>query len=175
MLLTIFVSASFLSVGLLLRTEWKGRQLTKMTCEQLMAHLRAVNLEQIALVALESPGSATQLESVEIWTIIGGVRGLLEMYSNTALLLALAEQAAAWDSRASAVAIGRMRDDLLIMRHAGLYSLCSRALARGRHFSITHVHRTANAYYGMTELLLTLYEQSPSRLYTHLNTSLGRA
>ncbi len=94
------------------------------------------------------------------------------MHSNTGLLLALAEQAGAWDKQASKVALDAMRQDLLLFRRSAIYSLCRHAVAHGLELSSSDGYQIANAYHHMTELLLNLYRRSPSRLYTHLETAI---
>lgn len=140
-----------------------------------MSELKAVNMERIALVALEYPGLCDQTEDLDMWSMIGGWGGLLKMHANTGLLMALAEQAKAWDSDASAAALERMREDILRIRQATWQTLYDRALARSLGVSNVHVHHAAKAYYHLTELLTDLYYHSPSRLYTHLDTALGHA
>lgn len=137
-----------------------------------MAELQAVRMGNIALVALEYPGICSKTDGLNAWSMIGGWRGLRRMYANTGLLLALAEQASAWDKQASKVALEAMRHDLLLFRKSAIRSLCHHALAHCLEPSSPDGFRIASAYHHMTELLMGLYWRSPSRLYTHLETAI---
>lgn len=171
MILTL-VFVSVLLSCLLVRAEWRGRQFAQMSCEQLMAELHAVRMGNISLVALEYPRICSKSDGLNAWSMFGGWRGLRRMHSNTGLLLALAEQAGAWDKQASKVALDAMRQDLLLFRRSAIYSLCRHAVAHGLELSSSDGYQIANAYHHMTELLLNLYRRSPSRLYTHLETAI---
>lgn len=168
----LLVSASVCLVGLLVRAEWRGRQFAKMTCEQLMAKLHAVGMDNIALVALEYPAICNKTDGLDSWSMIGGWRGLRRMNANTGLLLALAEHSSAWDKHASQIALEAMKQDLLSLRRSAIRSLCHQALARGLNLGTADVHGTARAYHHMAERLLELYCRSPSRLHTHLERAI---
>ena len=143
-----------------------------MTCEQLMAELHAVKMEHIALVATEYATLSDRSSGIDVWTIVGGAPGLLRMYTNSGLLLALAEQAKAWSPSASAEAQERMEKDVLLMRHAAMRTLYNRVFVQRRS---VHLGETITTYYSLADRLLTLYEQSPSCLYTRLTVALGQA
>lgn len=136
-----------------------------------MAELRAVEMDAIALVALEYPDLCSKTHGVNVWSMVGGWHGLRSMHANTNLLLALAWQASAWNKQASKIALEAMRRDLLLLRRSVVRSLYHQALAQSLELRSCDVHGVAKAYHHMAELLLDLYRHSPSRLYTHLETA----
>lgn len=154
-------------------SERRSAMIAQMTCEQLMAELHTVGMDHIALVALEYPELCSE-DGLSIWSLVGGWHGLRGMYANTSLLLALAEQAGAWDKRASNVALEAMKQDLLLLRWSVVRSVCDQTLVRGLQPKRSDVYGVATAYHHMTELLLDLYRRSPSRFYTHLETAIWR-
>lgn len=174
-MLFVLVAVSVLLMSVLARSEWRSYQLARMSCEQLMSELKSVSMKGVALVALEYPGPCARRDDLDVWSMVGGWAGLLKMHANTGLLLALAEQAKAWDSQASAVTLDRMKEDVLRMRRATFQSFYDCVLARSLEVSSAHVQHTAKAYYHLTELLTDLYYHSPSRLYTRLDAAIGNA
>lgn len=171
-MIATIILGSFCLLGLLLRAEWRGYQLSRKTEQELMAELNVVAMAGVALAALEYPSLHARSSGLNPWLLIGGWGGLQRMHANSTLLLALAAQAQVWDRHSSVVAIQQMRRDLLALRRAVLLSVWDQAFARASKPSSNRVHMAAHAYYDMTELLLKLYRHSPSRLYTHLENAL---
>ncbi len=172
MIILILILASVCMLGVLIKSELRNYRLSHMSELQLIAELQAVGMEGVTLVALEYPDVCSGSNGCDPWFLVGGWRGLRHMYANSSLLIALAAQAQAWDYHSAALTFERLNDSLLELRRAVVLSLCGRVLVGGTQLGVSHLHEAAKSYYEMTERLLNLYQHSPSRLYTRLDSAI---
>ena len=137
-----------------------------------MAELQTIAMDGVALAALEYSMVCDDGNGLDPWTLVGGWRGIRRMQENSHLLLALAIQAQTWARPGSAKALQEMRRELQTIRHAMLHSQLDHIFYWKPKSNALRAHTAAYAYYQITESLLNLYRQSPSRLYTHLEEAL---
>ena len=168
-----------LAIGLcgfaFMRTRAKASRLARLSWDDLLAELEPVSIAGISTVALDylkpSKGQL-QIETAELWTLIGGEDGLRRMYANAQILIALAGYAARWNATESVVVAERMRRDGVTLRRATLRLSMGLLDGRGDVLGPFNVQEAASAYYLMRERLLALYETSHVGRYPSLAAAL---
>ena len=166
-LLLCFVA---LSVSILIWIEVRKARLSRMTWEELAAGLQPISAAGITVAATmfcDPSLSDVKFGQGELWSMVGGWRGLRRMQANASLLIALAEDAQSWDCVHSAEIAEHMRRDALQLRRAVLFLAIRRLFGLGDQNALFTLE-ASYAYYAMSERLLSLYEVSPSRRYAHL-------
>lgn len=128
-------------------------------------------LERVALDHLQPHGNQLQLETDEMWELIGGWEGLYRMRRNADLIIQLAAFIRQWNHDEAIVVAERIRQDSLLLKRAilrvGLHRFWIYRLR-----APFYVHQAASSYYLMTRRLLALYETNQYLLYPHLAKAL---
>jgi hypothetical protein len=138
--------------------------------QSIVARLQPVpfkNLERVALDHLQPSGHQLQLETDELWELVGGWDGLHRMRQNADLIIQLAAYIQIWNRDEAIIVAERIRQDSLMLRRA----IWRIELHRWWTFRLRtpfYVHQAASAYYLMTRRLLALYECNQFLLYPRL-------
>jgi hypothetical protein len=152
----------------------RGRKLVIGEWQTIVAQLQPIpfkDLERVALDHLQPGGNQLQLETDEIWELVGGWDGLDRMRHNADLLIQLAAYIQIWN-RAEAIIVGeRIRQDSLMMKRA-IRRIKLHRFWIYRLRAPFYVHQAASAYYLMTRRLLALYQTNQYLLYPVLAEAL---
>jgi len=142
--------------------------------QNIVARLQPVpfeGLERVALDHLQPRGCQLQLETDEMWEMVGGWEGLHHMRRNADLMIQLAAFVRQWNHNEAIVVAERIRQDSLLLKRAilriGLHRIWVYRLR-----TPFYVHQAASSYYLMTRRLLALYETNQYLLYPHLAAAL---
>ena len=157
------------------RTRIKARRLSRLSWEDLLAMLKPVSSAGIATVALDylkPTKGQLQIETAQLWTLIGGEDGLRRMYANAEILIALAGYASRWNAMESVIVAERMRRDGVTLRRAAFRLSIGLLDGRGDVLGPFNVQEAASAYYLMRARLLALYETSHAGRYPSLAAAL---
>jgi hypothetical protein len=158
----------------ILRTRRKASKLSRLSWEDLVARLKPVPVSGISTIAvdyLQPTKGQIDIETNELWAMIGGLEGLRSMYANAEILIALAGYAQRWNSDESVIVAERMRRDGVKLRRATSKLSMSFLIGFGVHGPF-HVQEAASAYYLMRRRLLALYETSHAGRYSRLAAAL---
>jgi hypothetical protein len=142
--------------------------------ETIVARLQPVpfaGLERVALDHLQPRGNQLQLETDEMWELVGGWDGLRRMRRNADLIIQLAAYVRQWNHAEAVIVAERIRQDSLLLKRAllriGLHRISVYKLR-----APFYVHQAASSYYLMTRRLLALYETNQYLLYPRLAEAL---
>ena len=113
-----------------------------------------------------------QIETDELWSLIGGYDGVRRMYSNSAVLLALASYTQRWNPGESVIVVERMRRDAILLRRASQRLFLRYLFESDRTTGPFSLQEATSAYYLMRERLLALYETSHAGRYAQLAAAL---
>jgi len=168
--LLLFVAFSFVLIIGFICFHWRSRKLVIAEWQTIVAQLQPVSfkgLERVALDHLQPSGNQLQIETDELWELIGGWDGLNRMWHNANLLIQLAAYIQVWN-RTEAIVVGeRIRQDSLLMKRAILRIQLHRVWPY--RFRVPfYMHQAASEYYLMTRRLLALYETNQYILYPRL-------
>lgn len=152
-----------------------AQQVRAATWESLVAQIQPVDLKRIEVVALDllqPKSNQVQMESTEIWELLGGLEGLERMRDNAAILIALAAYVQQWNHKEAIVVAERMRRDSVQLKKAVRHVRLGLLLRRHPVGQPFYVHDAAAAYYLMTQRLLTLYQTNHEGLLPQLAQAL---
>ncbi len=151
----VFVSCALLQAQVL------ARKLSLSTWEELIAELKPAEMGGVTLVAMEylNPDYLSlRTDPSERLRLIGGTKGLMQLYVNANVLVALAAHAELWKLDESRTVARLMRGDGLALRRATRQFLLSQITGYGRARDSHLVQVVAYSYYSMAQRLLGLYQ-----------------
>lgn len=172
--LIIFVALSLLVTIACVSMRARARRFLIADWHSIVAKLEPVpfaGLERVALDHLQPSGNQLQLETDEMWELIGGWEGLAHMRHNAELMIQLAAYIQIWNRDEAIIVAERIRQDSLMLKRA----LRRIALHHFRVYRLRapfYVHQAASSYYLMTRRLLALYETNQFILYPRLADAL---
>lgn len=168
--LLLFLAFTFVLIVGFICFQRRGRKLVIAEWQTIVAQLQPIpfkDLERVALDHLQPTGNQLQLETDEIWELVGGWDGLRRMRHNADLLIQLAAYIQVWN-RDEAIIVGeRIRQDSLMMKRA-IRRIWLHRLRIYKLRAPFYVHQAASAYYLMTRRLLALYQTNQYLLYPRL-------
>jgi hypothetical protein len=135
--------------------------------EKLLGRLSAVNRENVALIALSLVDEFGQrrgdecdpnLDEAQIWSMIGGIKGLESLERNCAVLVELVFYVQQWHPEALAIAEQLRLNAREIEWHIGMLKSAAKVGRAEKAFS-QHAEEVAVIYYVMTRRVLALYEE----------------
>lgn len=135
--------------------------------EKLLGRLSAVNRENVALIALSLVDESGQrrgdendanLDEAQIWSMIGGIKGLETLERNCAVLVDLVFYVQQWYPEALAIAEQLRLNAREIEWHIGRLKSAAKAGRAEKAFS-EHAEEVVAIYYVMTRRVLALYEE----------------
>lgn len=162
-------------VTLSVRTHVEASRIAGLDWDELLARLKPVpsaGVSAIALDYLQPRKGQTQIETDELWSLIGGYDGIRRMYENSAVLLALAAYTQRWNPGESVIVVERMRRDGLLLRRASQRLFLRYVFGSDQARGPFSVQEATSAYYLMRERLLALYETSHAGRYARLAAAL---
>jgi len=166
----IFLALSLIVAIVFIGLQIRGRKLVIGDWQVIVAKLEPVHfkgLELVALDHLQPKGHQLNLETDEIWDLVGGWEGLRRMRHNADLMIQLAAYVQIWN-RDEAIIVGeRIRQDSLMMKRA-IRRIKLHKLRMYRLRAPFYVHQAASAYYLMRGRLLALYESNQYLLHPRL-------
>lgn len=171
MALAFVVLLSAMLAGLLVWAEAGKQRLRAQTLEEILASLRPVPLEWVAIIALTSREQAEAHEHVfadDLWRVLGGWRGLRAILSNADILYALAAHAHRRDIEGGTTLANLLRVQAALLRSAAAKALWRHIVGHRRQTYRAALNEVAVVYYGMTEALLESYEADSRRIYRQL-------
>lgn len=135
--------------------------------EKLLGRLSAVNRENVALIALslvdefgqrrEDENGAT-LDETQIWSMVGGIKGLESLERNCAVLVDLVFYVQQWYPEALAIAEQLRLNAREIEWHIGRLKSAAK-VGRAEKAFPEHAEEVVVIYYVMTRRVLSLYEE----------------
>jgi hypothetical protein len=134
--------------------------------EKLLGRLSAVNRENVALIALSlvdefghrrEDENDANFDEAEIWSMIGGIKGLETLERNCAVLVDLVFYVQQWYPEALAIAEQLRLNTREIEWHIGRLKSLAKAGRAERAFP-EHAEEVVVIYYVMTRRVLALYE-----------------
>ena len=173
--LTLIVLLSTVLSCLLVWAEAGKQRLRTQTFEEVLASLRPVQIEWVAVIALtcrERVEAREQVFTDELWQMLGGWRGLRAMLGNANSLYALAANAHRRDNDEGVPLADLMRGQAALLRSAAAKALWRHVLGNRRQTYRTALNEVAIVYYDMTEALLASYEVESRRVYARLCATL---
>jgi hypothetical protein len=135
--------------------------------EKLLGRLSAVNRENVALIALSQIDGSGQsrgtendanLDGAQIWSMVGGIKGLETLERNCAVLVDLVFYVQQWYPEALAIAEQLRLNAREIEWHIGRLKSAAKASRVDKVF-IEHAEQIVVIYYDMTRRVLALYEE----------------
>jgi hypothetical protein len=135
--------------------------------EKLLGRLSAVNRENVALIALSLVDEFGQrrgdeidanLDEAQIWSMMGGIKGLETLEENCAVLVDLVFYVQQWHPEALAIAEQLRLNTREIEWHIGRLKSAAK-VGRAEKAFPEHAEEVAVIYYGMTRRVLALYEE----------------
>lgn len=162
-------------VTLLVRSHLEAARIARLDWNDLVGQLKPVSfggVEAIALDYLQPKKGQMQIETDELWSLIGGYDGIRRMYDNGAVLLALAAYTQRWNPGESVIVVERMRRDGILLRRATQRLFLRYVFGSDHTRGPFSVQEAASAYYLMRERLLALYETSHAGRYAQLAAAL---
>lgn len=170
--MSLAVVGPLILLGILLiravaRSRGRGRHVSLMTWNKLVAELQPVKTEGITALALDHLDPEDPLKKRdpdEIWHLVGGVAGLTRMKENSNIFIALASYAQRSSPEDSTMIAARMRRDDLALRRAVLGLAVGKTFGYGKARVSLYVHEAASAYYLMRKRLIALYRATEPAL-----------
>jgi hypothetical protein len=101
----------------------------------------------------------------DIWSRIDGARGLWAMYTNTPLLVQLADYAAEHGTDPDEALLEGLRSDAFQIRLCVLLALTKYAMSRSTVGASVNAHRATALYSEMLARLTTLFQESAGQLF----------
>lgn len=153
-----------------------ARRLNKRNWDELLDEIKTLDRASIAAVAedyLRPAGSQLRVDPFEIWTAVGGMRGIKVMRRNADILIALAAYAERWNYEEGAIVAQRMRHDALLLRRSTFQILWRMRLRIGMKRVPFFLHQSAASYHLMSSRLLALYEGANRAYYPRLAGAIG--
>lgn len=174
MSILFLIAALLFLVSVLLHAHLKQRRLSSVSWDGLLARLGPVSIDGIATVALDylhpSKGQLN-IQTDDLWTLVGGAAGLTQMRENADTLIALAGYAQQWNFHESVIVAERMRQDAVNLRKATFRIALGLFVNYGRARGPFYVQEAASAYYLMRTRLLALYETSHAGRYAAVSAA----
>ena len=173
--LYMIVLLSSILGSLLIWAEAGKQRLRARTLEEVLASLRPVQIEWVAVIALTSRERVEADEDLivdDLWRMLGGWRGLSAMFANANSLYALAAIAHRRDDDEGDTLAELMRVQAVLLRSAAANALWRHVVGNRRHTYRRALSQVAVMYYDMTEALLASYEVDSRRAYARLCATL---
>ena len=135
--------------------------------EQLLGRLSAVNRESVAFIALSlvdefgqrrGDENETNLDEAQIWSMVGGIKGLEALERNCAVLVDLVFYVQQWYPEALAIAEQLRINVREVEWHIGRLKSAAK-VGRAEKAFPEHAEQVVVIYYRMTRRVLALYEQ----------------
>jgi hypothetical protein len=155
-------------IGVAVRYSLRARRSGDAKWEELLQRLVPVDRDRIAAIAMDaveqsgeprSDPEAYNLDSSELWSLLGGLEGVQALEQNCAVLVELATYLQRWHPEALVVAEHLRLNAREIQWHVG--RLKGAALTGNLQTSFAdYAQRAAIAYYRMTRDLLELYDSA---------------
>lgn len=128
---------------------------------ELLGRLSAVNRENVALIAsfvADQDKNDTNLDEAQIWSMVGGIKGLEILERNCAVLVDLAFYVQQWYPEALAIAEQLRMNTREIEWHIGRLKGAAK-VGRAEKAFAEHAEKVVVIYYTMTRRVLALYEE----------------
>lgn len=167
----VFIALSIATTLVILFAQRRARSLVSEDWETLVSRLHPVSfasLEKVALEHLQPNGPQIQLETEEIWNLLGGWDGLEKMAQNVETMIKLAAYVRVWNFEEAVIVSERIRYDSIILKRALFHIRLHRLFATYRLHVPFYMQQAASSYYLMTRRLLALYETNQFLLYPRL-------
>lgn len=129
--------------------------------EKLLGRLSAVNRENVALIAsfeVDQDERDRNLDEAQIWSMVGGIKGLEALERNCAVLVDLVFYVQQWYPEALAIAEQLRMNAREIEWHIGRLKSAAK-VGRAEKAFPEHAEQVVVIYYGMTRRVLALYEE----------------
>lgn len=129
--------------------------------EKLLGRLSAVNRDNIAFIAsfvVDEDENDTNLDEAQIWSMVGGIKGLEALERNCAVLVDLVFYVQQWYPEALAIAEQLRMNAREIEWHIGRLKSAAKVGRTERAFP-EHAEKVVVIYYTMTRRVLALYEE----------------
>jgi hypothetical protein len=129
--------------------------------EKLLGRLSAVNRENVALIAssvVDQGENDTNLDEAQLWSIVGGIKGLEALERNCAVLVDLVFYVQQWYPEALVIAEQLRMNAREIEWHIGRLKAAAKVGRAERAFP-EHAEKVVVIYYTMTHRVLALYEE----------------
>jgi hypothetical protein len=155
-------------VAILLRQYLRARKASQATWEDLLQRLTQVDRDHIAMIALDvvtesgerrPESSSFALEPSEIWTLLGGLKGLEALEQNCQVLVELAAYVQMWYPEALVVAEQLRLNAREIEWHVSRLKGAAQTGNLQSAFA-DYAQRAVVTYYLMTRHVLELYEHA---------------
>jgi hypothetical protein len=179
-----FVAGVFVLVFALTSVAWhfvlRARRSSRLSWESIVQKLVWVDPKIVAKIALdlvheseqrEETSGQEDLDPSRIWEMIGGLKGLKNLKSNSQVLIDLAAHLQQWYPEAIVVAEEMRLDARELEWHVGRLE----GAANTGNLEISfpfYAQRAIATYYRMTRQLLTLYEQKNYSMFADLQKAL---
>lgn len=129
--------------------------------EKLLCRLSAVNRENVALIAsfvIDQDENDANLDEAQIWSMVGGIKGLEALERNCAVLVDLVFYVQQWYPEALAIAEQLRMNTREIEWHIGRLKGAAK-VGRAEKAFPEHAEKVVVIYYTMTRRVLALYEE----------------
>src|ERR1039457_6021987 len=129
--------------------------------EKLLGRLSAVNRENVALIAsfvVDQDDNDANLDEAQIWSMVGGIKGLEALERNCAVLVDLVFYVQQWYPEALAVAEQLRMNAREIEWHIGRLKSAAKVDRAEKTFP-EHAEEVVVIYYVMTRRVLALYQE----------------
>lgn len=129
--------------------------------EKLLGRLSAVDRENVALIAsfmADQGENDTNLDETQIWSMVGGIRGLEVLERNCGVLVDLVFYVQQWYPEALAIAEQLRLNTREIEWHIGRLKSAAK-VGRAEKAFPEHAEQVVVIYYTMTRRVLALYEE----------------
>ena len=167
----LLIGASTCAVTALVRGHIRAVRLRSLTWIELLARVGAAPVAGIQTIAndyLHPTKGQLALETSDLWTLVGGLEGVVKMRKNCEVLLALSGYAARWNMTEAVIVTERMRHDAETVRWASFKILLGLFAGVDRVRGPLYIQQAAASYHLMRERLLALYETSHAGRYSAL-------
>ena len=170
----------FLLIGLVVYSSIRARRVSRATWDQLLNRLIVTdraNLVRVALDAVDENGvprkdpHAKELDTDQIWNMVGGLKGLEVLEHNSRVLVEIAAYLQQWYPEA----VGTAEELRHSAREIEWHVTSLRAGADSGNLDSWFARYAQNAvatYYGMTRQLLTLYQNGDFQMLGDLQKTL---
>lgn len=166
-----FVGLSIVVTFVILCSQRRAQLFATKDWDSLVARLHPIPFEALERVAqehLQPNGRQIQLETEEIWTLLGGWEGLEKMGRNADIMIELAAYVRLWSFDEAIIVSERIRYDAIILKRALFRIRLHRLFTTYQLHVPFHAQQAASSYYLMTRRLLALYETNQYLLYPRL-------
>jgi hypothetical protein len=173
----LFLTALLLVAGYYYRL---ARRSAQVSWQQLLANITFIDRNVIAVVALDrmddidlpdAEAGSQRLDSYDLWTVIGGLKGLEILEQNSKVLIELACYLQRWHPEALPIAEQLRLDSRALQFHVDRL----KGAAKTGNLEVSfpfYAQRAVATYYVMTRRLLALYEAANSTMLPELQRAI---